>query len=107
MPHKAGATANEGDTEAEDLTSTATNKGGSEEPAFRNVHWADKEDERTLIQDPTTVSEGDDIDMLSMPEIVNLQESGLRRFPRIAAQKEKKAVLRGWSLQHYSVLERY
>ena len=88
VPYEAGTTANEGDTE--DLNNTAANEGGSEESA--RVNWSDEGEGQTSTQDSSTVSEGDD--RLSMPEIVNLQESGLRRSPRIAAQKDKGSITR-------------
>ena len=62
------------DTTYEGKTGSADNPG---------VTWENSLDEATPAT--STVSEGGDA--LGMPSIINLQESGLRRSPRIAAQK--------------------
>jgi hypothetical protein len=69
-------TSNEGDAiSKDDISSTEYN--------FRNLRWTDDSDQQSQTRpDVTAVSEGDEI--LGMPSIVNLQESGLRRSPRIA-----------------------
>jgi len=78
VPHEAGTMANEGDPNT---------------LSFKNHRWLDEVEQQTVLPDTTTVSKGDD--KLRMPELVNLEESGLRRSTRIATQKRgiKRSVL--------------
>ena len=52
----------------------------------------DEADQPSEVVDSTPVSEGDDIQF--MPEIVNLQEFGLRRSSSIAKQKSQSSIRR-------------
>lgn len=84
VPHEASTIANEGDTM--NLTDTTINEGDPNTSSFKNLRWSDElENQQSDPTDSTTVSEGDD--NFGMPELVNLEESGLRRSPRIAAQR--------------------
>ena len=85
---QAATMSNEGDmtdppnsnTNEGDMISPATtsNEGGSSLPVLRRLRWADElEKAPSTLSDPTLVSEGDND--LGMPQLVNLQESGLRR----------------------------
>ena len=79
-----GAADNSTPNEGTATSDNNSNKGGPTLVVFRSLRWID-EAEHIDTSDSTIVSEGDDI--LSMPEVVNLQECGFRRSPRIAAQK--------------------
>ena len=81
-------TANEGDSSSPDTV----NEGGSDQP-IRRMQWtAEIDQESEPPSDSATVSEGDEA--LGMPEIANLQESGLRRSARLAQQKPNSSVRR-------------
>ena len=55
------------------------------------MQWtAEIDQESEPPSDSATVSEGDEA--LGMPEIANLQESGLRRSARLAQQKPNSSV---------------
>ena len=64
---------------------TTSNEGGSSLPVLRRLRWADElEQAPSTLSDPTPVSEGDND--LGMPQLVNLQEYGLRRSARLAGK---------------------
>ncbi len=87
-----GAATNSTPNEGAAMSDNTSNEGGSNLPFFRSLRWADEADQPPEVVDSNPVSEGDDI--LCMPEIVNLQESGLRRSSRIAKQKSQSSIRR-------------